>query len=86
MEKKAAEIVAAVQVDETVDKEDYIETPKIADDSEIIGLEKLEARLNQLDSFLVKQVEQTDEQTYTQHADYIESELQEIKEKLERLS
>ena len=82
MEKKAAEIVSAVQAEKRSDTEEYIEMPKIESDSELVGLEKLEARLNQLDSFLVKEADQSEQKTYTQHADYIESELQALENEI----
>ena len=81
MAQQAEQIVSALQeTDKSPEQEKYIEEPKIKGD--LGGLEELEARLNKLDSLLVKEVDQTDQQTYTQHAEYIESELQALEHEI----
>jgi len=78
MEKKASLIISAVQEE----KQHYIPEPEIPEDAELISLEKLESRLNKLDSALIEQANQADQQIYKQHAQYIESELNALEQEI----
>ncbi|MFX1340163.1 MAG: hypothetical protein ACFFDK_16245 [Promethearchaeota archaeon] len=46
------------------------------------NLEQIEARLNDIDKYLLKQFEQMDKATYTENASYIESQLQKLEEEI----
>ncbi len=82
LEEKAEEIVSAIQEkEESQLKEDYIEEPEPAGVN-LSDLDDIEARLEKLDQFLGKQFEATDQKTYDQHTEYIESELQVLEKEI----
>jgi len=72
MEKQASEIVAAIQEKEVSETED----------TDYTGINDIEARLDNIDKYLLKQFDVTDQKTYAQHAEYIESELQSLEEEI----
>ncbi|MBD3194142.1 MAG: hypothetical protein GF317_03745 [Candidatus Lokiarchaeota archaeon] len=63
--------------------EEKIEEAEIeVDEIETTGIEDIENKLDQIDSFLSTQLERVDQKTYEKNAEYIESQLQVLEEEI----
>lgn len=76
-QKEIKEREAAQETTSTVESE----TPEAEVENED-ELDDLENKLEQIDKFLLKQLEEVDQSTYEQHAEYIETQLQTLEEEI----
>lgn len=77
--EKRREHEAQQQTEQIEQDLEYIPMEK---DPEVIELDDIEAKLNQLDQFLTQKAESIDQQTYTDNTEYIEDQLQRLEEEI----